>query len=450
MADTIRFDGLNPITQVNQANCGAVYVILKHWEERKAPELRAGPWWPGSRQELAAEITERWPWSSSRRRSRGWGPPAGFEFLIEDREGRGVQGLADVSRPIHGRRRASGPNCPDCTPPSRSGCPSSDSSSTGARRGTLTSRSRRCSRRFRFTWAATTSTTSIASARPGGSTSSPRARSPPGPERHPRALKVLNYRGERVPLSALGEIKTIVGPIDVPHYNLYNAAKITGNPCPGYSSGQAIQAMQEIAAEVLPDGFGYEWTGSTYQELKTGNQATFIFALSIICVFLFMAALYESWIRPMVIILTVPLATFGAIVGLWIFNLPLDVFGQIGLVMLIGLETKNAILVVEFGVELMKKEGMSIIDSAKEAVAAAAAADPHDLVRLHHGRLAHGPRHRGRRLQPQLAGHRHRLGHAHQHHPGPVRDPGLLRARRADHPLFLATASRPESAGTGR
>ena len=92
-----------------------------------------------------------------------------------------------------------------------------------------------------------------------------------------------------------------------------------------------------------------------------------IFALSIVCVFLFMAALYESWIRPMVIILTVPLATFGAMVGLWIFDLPLDVFGQIGLVMLIGLETKNAILIVEFGVELMEKQGMSIIDSAKEA-----------------------------------------------------------------------------------
>ena len=125
--------------------------------------------------------------------------------------------------------------------------------------------------------------------------------------------------------------------------------------------------MQEVAADTLPAGFDYEWTGSTYQELKTGNLAMFIFALSIVCVFLFMAALYESWIRPMVIILTVPLATFGAIVGLWIFNLPLDVFGQIGLVMLIGLETKNAILVVEFGVELMEKQGMSIIDSAKEA-----------------------------------------------------------------------------------
>ena len=154
-------------------------------------------------------------------------------------------------------------------------------------------------------------------------------------------LKVLNNRGERVPLSSLGDVKSIVGPIDVPHYNLYNAAKITGNPAPGYSSGQAVGAMQEVAASTLPDGFGYEWTGSTYQELQTGSKSMFIFALSIVCVLLFMAALYESWIRPMVIILTVPLATFGAIIGLWIFNLPLDVFGQIGLVMLINDPTKG-------------------------------------------------------------------------------------------------------------
>src|SRR5207245_4613076 len=104
--------------------------------------------------------------------------------------------------------------------------------------------------------------------------------------------------------------------------------------------------MEEVAANVLPEGFGSEWTGTTFQEQKTGNQATFIFALSIICVFLFMAALYESWIRPLVIILTVPLATFGAVVGLWLYDMPLDVFGQIGLVMLIGLETEDAILIV--------------------------------------------------------------------------------------------------------
>ena len=111
-------------------------------------------------------------------------------------------------------------------------------------------------------------------------------------------LYVLNHKGGKVPLSALGEVKYTLGPIDVPHYNMYIAARITGQPAAGYSSGQAIAAMQAVAAEILPEGFGYEWTGTTYQEQKTGNMATYIFALSVICVFLFMSALYESWIRP--------------------------------------------------------------------------------------------------------------------------------------------------------
>src|SRR4029079_5319353 len=180
-------------------------------------------------------------------------------------------------------------------------------------------------------------------------------------------LYVMNRKGDRVPLSSLGEVRYALGPIDVPHYNLYASAKMNGGPAPGYSSGQALAAMQEVAAEVLPEGFGIEWTGTTFQEQKTGNQAVYIFALSVVCVFLFMADLYESWIRPTVIILTVPLATFGAIVGLWLYDMPLDVFGQIGLVMLIGLETKNAILIVEFGVEMRRDRGMSILESAKAA-----------------------------------------------------------------------------------
>jgi multidrug efflux pump subunit AcrB len=180
-------------------------------------------------------------------------------------------------------------------------------------------------------------------------------------------LYVLNRKKDKVPLNALGDFKYALGAIDVPHYNMYNSAKITGQPAPGYSSGQAIAAMERVADLVLPEGFSYEWTGTTFQEQKTGNIAVYIFSLSILCVFLFMAALYESWVRPLVIIFTVPLAMFGAVVGLWLYDMPLDVFGQIGLVMLIGLETKNAILIVEFGVELQKKHGMNIIDSAKEA-----------------------------------------------------------------------------------
>ena len=286
-------------------------------------------------------------------------------------DGRGPRGQGDRHAPA-GRstgswtRPGNGPSWPASSRPSRPGCPSSSSTSTGPRPAASTCRSPTYSPCSRPTSAVTTSTTSTSTARSGRSWSRPRGASASKPE-DIQNLYVLNRKGERVHLSSLGEVRYALGPIDVPHYNLYGSAKINGGPAPGYSSGQALAAMEEIAATVLPEGFGFEWTGTTFQEQKTGNQATYIFALSVVCVFLFMAALYESWIRPMVIILTVPLAMFGAVVGLWLYDMPLDVFGQIGLVMLIGLETKNAILIVEFGVEMRKKHGMSILESAKAA-----------------------------------------------------------------------------------
>jgi HAE1 family hydrophobic/amphiphilic exporter-1 len=365
VADTIRMDGLNPLTQVNQANCGALYVVLKHWEERKAPDLRARALVARLQSELSSHVQDALVLVFPPPPIQGLGSTGGFEFLVEDHEGRGVQALADVTDRFMAEARKR---------PELSGLFTPFSVRVPQLRFEL---DRGKARNLDVPVSTVFETLQVYLGgfyvndfNRYGKTWRVYVQSEGDRRRLADdilALKVLNNRGERVPFSALGDVKTIVGPIDVPHYNLYNAAKITGNPAPGYSSGQATAAMQEVAAEILPDGFGYEWTGSTYQELKTGSQALFIFALSIVCVFLFMAALYESWIRPMVIILTVPLATFGAILGLLIFDLPLDVFGQIGLVMLIGLETKNAILVVEFGVELMEKQGMSIIDSAKEA-----------------------------------------------------------------------------------
>lgn len=255
------------------------------------------------------------------------------------------------------------------------------------------------------------------------------------------SLNVLNRQGQKVPLSSLGQVKYKLGPIDVPHYNLYAAAKVNGGPAPGFSSGQGLAAMEEVAAKVLPEGFGYEWTGTTFQEQQTGNLSTFIFALSVICVFLFMAALYESWVRPTVIILTVPLAMFGAVVGLWIYDMPLDVFGQIGLVMLIGLETKNAILVVEFGVEMRQKHGMSIIESAKAAsrerlrpILMTSFAFVMGVLPMARATGAGG-------VQPELARDRDRVRHCREHRARPVRDPDLLRPRRADHRLLRQSPS---------
>jgi hydrophobe/amphiphile efflux-1 (HAE1) family protein len=179
-------------------------------------------------------------------------------------------------------------------------------------------------------------------------------------------LYVRTQTGEMVPLSTLIEVKEIVGPETITHYNLYRSTEIDGGPAPGYSSGQAIAAMEKLAEEVLPEGMGYEWSGTSYQEIKAGNLAPLIFALSIVFVFLFLAALYESWAMPFMVMLAVPLALLGAMLAQYFRGLTNDVYCQIGLVMLIGLASKNAILIVEFAKQ-RREDGLPVIEAAMQA-----------------------------------------------------------------------------------
>jgi HAE1 family hydrophobic/amphiphilic exporter-1 len=169
-----------------------------------------------------------------------------------------------------------------------------------------------------------------------------------------------------VPLSTLGKFRPKVGPEFVSHYNIYGSALINGVPAAGYSSAQAISAMQRAAAQALPADFGYEWTGITYQQLKAGAVAGIVFALAMVFVFLFLAAQYESWSMPFMVIMAVPLALFGAVTTLWVRGMQFDVYSQIGLVMLIGLSAKNAILIVEFARQ-KREQGQGIVASAMEA-----------------------------------------------------------------------------------
>jgi HAE1 family hydrophobic/amphiphilic exporter-1 len=180
------------------------------------------------------------------------------------------------------------------------------------------------------------------------------------------SLKVRSATGALVPLGTLMDIEDTSGPTLVQRYNMYVSVPLQGNPTPGTSTGDAIKAMEGLAAKTLPPGTTFEWTELAYQETHTGNTAVYIFALSVIFVFLALSAQYESWILPLAIIMIVPLAVLAALIGVSLRGMDNNVLTQIGLIVLIGLAAKNAILIVEFARQA-EDEGKSTVDAAVEA-----------------------------------------------------------------------------------
>jgi HAE1 family hydrophobic/amphiphilic exporter-1 len=176
---------------------------------------------------------------------------------------------------------------------------------------------------------------------------------------------VRNADGDMLPLSTVVSTRRIFGPEYTQRFNLFRAAQITGQPAPGYSSGDALNALEDVARQVLSREMGYDWADLSYQEKKAAGRAGAIFALSLGFVFLILAALYESWSLPFSVLLSVPIAVAGAFVGIYLRGFALDVFGQIGLVMLIGLAAKNAILIVEFA-KAGYERGEPLVDAALE------------------------------------------------------------------------------------
>ena len=179
-------------------------------------------------------------------------------------------------------------------------------------------------------------------------------------------LYVLNKDRQRVQLKTFAKAKTVLGPNVVSHYNMLNSAEVFGSPAPGYSSGQAIKEMERISKEVLPDDMTYSWTSTAYQQVLAGNLIVIIFALAITFIYLFLVAQYESWLIAFAVILSVPVAIFGALVALWIAGIDNNIYAQIGFALLFGMASKTAILIVEFAKE-QRDTGKPILEAAEMA-----------------------------------------------------------------------------------
>jgi multidrug efflux pump subunit AcrB len=179
-------------------------------------------------------------------------------------------------------------------------------------------------------------------------------------------IKVRNKKGEMVPLGTITTQQNISGPSRIPRFNLYPAASLNGNIAPGYSSAEALDRMEQLANEILPQGISYEWTELAYQEKQTGNTAGIAFLLAVVFVFLLLAAQFESLVLPLVVIFIVPMVLLSAMIGIDLAGLDNNIMVQIGLIVLVGLASKNSILIVEFAKQL-EDQGKDLKTAVMEA-----------------------------------------------------------------------------------
>jgi hydrophobe/amphiphile efflux-1 (HAE1) family protein len=361
--DVITIGGYNIISQIVESNSGTLIVVLKNWDERQDPDLHI--------QNIIARInkhlrlmTDALAFSFNAPPIMGLGTAGGFQFELQDYTGGDLTRLNDVSE----RMIAAARKYPEL------GQLSSTFKVNYPQYYVDLDRTKAKTLGVAITDVFNVLQTFLGSLYVNDFNKFGRVyRVYAQAEKDYRSdvsdiskLYVRAQDGSMVPLSTLVKVDRIRGIQTVKHYNLYRTIELTGEAAPGRSSGEAIAAMEKLADEVLPEGFGYEWTGTAFEEKKAAGLAPLVFGLALIFVYLFLAAQYESWSLPLVIMFSVPLALLGALVAQKLRGLVNDIYCQIGLVMLIGLASKNAILLVEFSKELHEK-GRSTVEAAREA-----------------------------------------------------------------------------------